>query len=43
MLSASTDDNWTQIVVKMGKIEESFLVEEGLLRGYQVKPQGKKG
>jgi hypothetical protein len=30
------------MVVKAGKIEESFLVEEKLLRGHQEKPQERK-
>jgi hypothetical protein len=31
-----------QIVVKAGTVEEFFLVEERLLRGYQERPQKKK-
>jgi hypothetical protein len=33
------DNEWIQMVVKAGKMEESFLAEEHLLRGHQDKPQ----
>jgi hypothetical protein len=33
------DNKWIQTVVKARKMEESFLVEEKLLRGHQIKPQ----
>jgi hypothetical protein len=36
------DDEWIQTVVKAGKMEESFLAEEKLLRGIQEKPQERK-
>jgi hypothetical protein len=36
------DDEWIQTVVKAGKMEESFLAEEKLLRGHQDKPQKRK-
>jgi hypothetical protein len=39
MPSTDLDDEWTQTVIKAGKMEESFLVEERLLRGYQDKSQ----
>jgi hypothetical protein len=39
MPSTDLDNEWIQIVVKAGKIEESFLAEEKLLRGQQDKPQ----
>jgi hypothetical protein len=38
LLSIDIDDEWVQMIVKAGKIEESFLAEEKLLRGYQEKP-----
>jgi hypothetical protein len=37
MPSTDLDDEWIQMVVKVGKIEESFLSEERLLRGHQDK------
>jgi hypothetical protein len=39
MPSTDLDVEWIQMVVKAGKIEESFFAEEKLLRGYQDKPQ----
>jgi hypothetical protein len=39
----STDlDKWIKMVVEAGKMEESFLAEEKLLRGHQEKPQKRK-
>jgi hypothetical protein len=40
-LMPSTDlgDEWIQMVVKVGKMEESFLAEAKLLKGHQDKPQ----
>jgi hypothetical protein len=40
--STDLDDEWIQMVVKAGKIEESFLAEERLLRGQTDKPQEQK-
>jgi hypothetical protein len=37
MPSTNLDDEWIQMVVKAGKMEESFLVEERLFRGHQEK------
>jgi hypothetical protein len=34
MPSTDLDDEWIQMVVKAWKMEESFLAEEKLLRGY---------
>jgi hypothetical protein len=34
MPSTDLDDEWIQMVVMAGKMEESFLVEENLLRGH---------
>jgi hypothetical protein len=36
------DDEWIQTVVKAGKMEESFLAEEKLLRQHNDKPQERK-
>jgi hypothetical protein len=36
------DDKWIQMVVKVGKMEESFLAEERLLRGHQERLQERK-
>jgi hypothetical protein len=38
MLSTGLDDECIQMVVKAGKMEESFLAEEKVLRGHQDKP-----
>jgi hypothetical protein len=38
MPSTDLDDDWIQTVVKAGKMEESFVVEERLLRGHPDKP-----
>jgi hypothetical protein len=38
MPSTDLDNEWIQTVVKAGKIEKSFLVEEKLLRGNTNKP-----
>jgi hypothetical protein len=32
------DDEWLEMVIQAGKMEESFLVEEKLLKGHQEKP-----
>jgi hypothetical protein len=42
MPSTDLDDEWIQTVVKAGKMEESFLAEEKLLRGSTEKPQVRK-
>jgi hypothetical protein len=42
MPSTDLDDEWIQMVVKAGKMEESFLAEDKLLRGHQDKPQERK-
>jgi hypothetical protein len=42
MPSTDLDDEWIQTVVKAGKMEESFLVEEKMLRGEPNKPQQQK-
>jgi hypothetical protein len=42
MPSTDLDDEWIQTVVKAGKMEESFLVEEKMLRGEPNKPQEQK-
>jgi hypothetical protein len=42
MPSTDLDDKWIQTLVKAGKMEESFLAEEKLLRGHQDKPQERK-
>jgi hypothetical protein len=39
MLSIDLDDKEIQMLVKVRKMEESFLAEERLLRGYQDKSQ----
>jgi hypothetical protein len=38
MPSTNLDYEWIQTVINTGKMEESFLVEERLLRGNQEKP-----
>jgi hypothetical protein len=42
MPSTNLDDEWIQTVVKAGKMEESFLAEEKLLRGNTEKPPERK-
>jgi hypothetical protein len=42
MPSTNLDDEWIQTVVKAGKIEESILAEEKLLRGPTEKTQERK-
>jgi hypothetical protein len=42
MPSTDLDDEWIQTVVKAGKMEESFLAEEKMLRGEPNKPQERK-
>jgi hypothetical protein len=42
MPSTDLNDEWIQIVVKVRKVEESFLVEERLLREHQDKPEERK-
>jgi hypothetical protein len=37
MPSTDLDNEWIQMVVKVSKMEESFLAEEKLLRGNQEK------
>jgi hypothetical protein len=42
MPSTDLDDEWIQTVIKAGKMEESFLAEEKMLRGEPNKPQERK-
>jgi hypothetical protein len=41
MLPTDLDDEWIQMVVKAGKMEESFLVEERLFRENDKSPERK--
>jgi hypothetical protein len=42
MPSTNLDDEWIHTVVKAGKMEESFLAEEKLLKGNKDKVQERK-